>query len=401
MKAPESFNPSRWKRRATVRAAVGITVMLIVTVAVLPAGRGWVRQLVTGSSPLESYGPSDEAIARWVQPSPDPAGALSRLWHTGKIPHRLYALDHLRRSVPADPRLWPAARPVVLEAARCGDVDIAQAALTVLSQAKDSEAEAVALRLLGDTDPELRRFALQHLARSADKRLVPFVAAGLRDLDPSVRTVAAGTLEELTGQAVSIRFNSEPGEVAEGVRVWEEWWGRHRGEFPDPPAAPAPLPPVTGVATEFALQDLTGQTVRLSDFRGKVVLVNFWATWCPPCLQEIPTLVELHRRYPDRLVILGISTDALGHGHDEEGHSHGSDDPAAKVSRVVTEKGITYPVLIDRDGATVAAYRGEGLPTTVLIDPAGRVHRRFIGARTIEVLEKMVEEADRAEPAQW
>ena len=128
------------------------------------------------------------------------------------------------------------------------------------------------------------------------------------------------------------------------------------------PADAAPL----HAAPEFSLKDLNGKVRHLSDYRGKLVLVNFWATWCPPCRKEIPSMERLYRKLGNRgFVILGV----------EEGEGW------AVVAPVAEELGITYPVLLDRDGSVSHEWHMIGLPTSYLVDPRGRVVKEFVGGR--------------------
>ena len=114
-------------------------------------------------------------------------------------------------------------------------------------------------------------------------------------------------------------------------------------------------PELPDEAPGFALTDLEGRTVRLEDLRGRLVVVNFWATWCTPCRLEIPALSRFARSHPD-VVVLGLAVD---------------DDPDL-VRRTAAELEIDYPVLLS-DIATRKAYGIETLPTTVIVDPEGRV----------------------------
>lgn len=118
-------------------------------------------------------------------------------------------------------------------------------------------------------------------------------------------------------------------------------------------------------APDFELQTLDGQTVRLADLRGKVVLVNFWATWCPPCRLEMPWFEQLHReRAADGLVVLGASTDV------------GTPDV---VRQFLAERSITYPVG-QASPALEHAFGGvRGLPTSFLIDRSGRIRHSVTG----------------------
>jgi thiol-disulfide isomerase/thioredoxin len=119
-------------------------------------------------------------------------------------------------------------------------------------------------------------------------------------------------------------------------------------------------------APEFKLPSLDGKPLTLTDSRGKVVLLNFWATWCGPCRAEIPDLVELQNRYPDRLQIIGLVVDA--------------DDPVT-VKNFVNESGINYPVAL----ATIdirMQYGGiAALPTSFVLDGQGRVVQKHEGLR--------------------
>ena len=117
-------------------------------------------------------------------------------------------------------------------------------------------------------------------------------------------------------------------------------------------------------APDFTLTTLDGTPMRLKDLRGKVVFLNLWATWCPPCREELPTMVRFYQEYRDRGVeILAVSEDT---------------DPRA-VRKMVARQGLTFPVLMDENKRVYGLYRATGVPETHLIDKAGKVRASQLG----------------------
>lgn len=143
-----------------------------------------------------------------------------------------------------------------------------------------------------------------------------------------------------------------------------------------PPAAASAGLPRIAPAPAWTLKDLDGNPVSFSQFKGKVVVVDFWATWCPPCRAEIPGYIDMVRKHgKDGLVIVGISLDQGGPG---------------VVKPFAAKTGINYPLVMG-DEAVVAAFGGvEGIPTTFLIDRAGMIRDRKVGAEEAESYEKKI-----------
>jgi len=135
----------------------------------------------------------------------------------------------------------------------------------------------------------------------------------------------------------------------------------------------APTSPGGKPAPSFTLQDLNGKTVSLSDFKGKVVILDFWATWCPPCVVEIPHFIELYKQYKDQgFAMVGISLDREGIG---------------VVESFARKYQVNYLILM-ADSQVANAYGGiTGIPTTFVIDPAGNIRQKYIGYRDKAVFE--------------
>jgi thiol-disulfide isomerase/thioredoxin len=129
-----------------------------------------------------------------------------------------------------------------------------------------------------------------------------------------------------------------------------------------PPPRPASFP-----APDFTLPTLSGAPIRLAELRGKVVLLNFWATWCVPCRTEMPSLDALYQQYQDRgLAVLAVNVDTLS---------------TAGVEAFMQEVAVTFPIVLDPAWSVARAYRVLGLPTTYLIDRGGNVVIREVGER--------------------
>src|ERR1700693_1199420 len=128
-------------------------------------------------------------------------------------------------------------------------------------------------------------------------------------------------------------------------------------------------------ATEFAVKGIDGRTVNLAAARGKVVILNFWATWCGPCRMEVPDLVELQKKYQDRLQVIGLVVDD-------------ADEDA--VRKFAKRYSINYPVAMATDEMRIQFGGVPALPTSFIIDAQGRVVQKHIGLRDPELYEMEV-----------
>jgi peroxiredoxin len=167
--------------------------------------------------------------------------------------------------------------------------------------------------------------------------------------------------------ATTLRVTRSAAWLAAALLLAVPFAGRAAEPMPEGLAALELAPVPRAAAPAFALRTLDGRSLSLATLRGDVVLVYFWATWCPYCRKELPTTMEeLARRYRDqRLTVLAVNI--------EEG--------ADTVGPWVRRHGVTVPVLLDADGEVASEYRVTATPTAVLIDREGRMLARAVGTR--------------------
>jgi len=126
-------------------------------------------------------------------------------------------------------------------------------------------------------------------------------------------------------------------------------------------------------APKFALTDLSKKTINLDDYKGKKVILNFWATWCPPCVNEMPLLQEVYNNRKGE----GIEVIGINYNEDYE-----------RVKKFISEKGVVFTILIDSDLKVSMDYGVIGLPVTFFIDREGRIKEKFKG----ELNKKLIED---------
>jgi peroxiredoxin/DNA-binding transcriptional ArsR family regulator len=401
----------------------------VVLIAGLLVSRPRLQDAVMLRAALAEPSVETELVEELLLTAAEPLVVGERFYRTGKIPHRIAALRALSRTT----------REVSLEplpgwlhdAALDADFQVRELAIGLLGQVgRDLSAPLFRAGLL-DVDPELKHVALRAALAAGLTNFITDIAALLDHHDLEVRIAASGALRQWTGEDFGVRRSKLAGayneagvmedethparteQVLAGLEQWRSWWRQNAANWTGltPPEAAqareAPRP-----APDFILPNLAGEPVRLSQFRGRPVFINFWATWCTACWTELPELVKLHERYADRLVILGIALDGLPDQHElEHGHSHDHDGPAGHeeaapkagsdvahdelvklVGGFAEKRGLKYPILLDPKGATSLVYQGNELPVNVLVDAEGHLRRRFVGPRSPAAFDAMIAE---------
>ncbi|WP_034744408.1 thiol-disulfide oxidoreductase ResA [Halalkalibacter wakoensis] len=131
------------------------------------------------------------------------------------------------------------------------------------------------------------------------------------------------------------------------------------------------------LSINFVLNDLEGERIELEDYKGKGVFLNFWGTYCPPCVKEMPIMEELYAEYKDQ----GVEIIAVN-----------ASEPKLTVERFVDRLGLTFPIVIDQGNNVIDAYGIRPLPTTILVDEHGVIVRVFTGGMTEQMIRDFMEE---------
>lgn len=118
-------------------------------------------------------------------------------------------------------------------------------------------------------------------------------------------------------------------------------------------------------AADFELKTLEGKSIKLSDYQGKIVIIDFWATWCPPCRKGIPDLVELQNEYKDKLVVIGVSLD--------------QQNTIQELDPFMKKYGINYPVVLGTQQVVMDYGNIQAIPTSFLVDQSGNIVDTHVG----------------------
>lgn len=421
------------------------TLLLVAGTLILIAalfGNDITRSLTTALL-LRQDAPNPTAAHELFASAQQPERILKKFWRSQRIPHRYLAISYIKQQVAKEKTVSAEMKSIVEEAVSDVDISVQELAFTALRHLSANDFDTRLRHLFRNKDDVLRMMALHQAKEHELRSLTPQVIHLMDDPNPLVVTSAAGLLRQWTNQDFGLRNHDAIAKahhsgirtvapenlkrIRTGAAEWKEWWKENRessAALLEPTRtsfSPARLP-----AQDFALTSINDKIVRLSEFRGKTVVLNFWTTWCTACALEMPELVALQERHPDNLVVLGISLDGSDeHGHDhaafvdleeareqglssaddaphnehvhQDDHEHGTQDVKLakikkKIRRTIARKGLNYQILLNPTGTIGIQYNGQELPTNVLIDKEGYIRRRFIGSRTLETWEAMLAE---------
>lgn len=142
------------------------------------------------------------------------------------------------------------------------------------------------------------------------------------------------------------------------------------------------------VPPDFELETLSGEIVKLSDLKGKKVILNFWATWCGPCKAEMP---HMQQYYKENKAKANVEIVAVNLTRTERG---GSDDVSEKVKKFVDAYGLTFPIPLDKDGRVMNAYQIVPIPTTYMIGTDGKIEYKIVGPMDEKMMKDLVKNLD-------
>lgn len=322
--------------------------------------RGDSEESLTALDELQAQTPPQGRLPQLLRLSDDPAPGL-----------RYAAIDALGA------RPEPSAADAAERAFSDSASTVRQRALEALPKMDKTRGLILLLTGLRDEDIWIREAAVGQLRLHGDARAVPGLLSALDDPDPAVASLAMGALRKLTGQPFYAKIHAPDAEKRAAAAQWHQWWAAS-GTRADPAFLPAPRPPLRAdPAPDFFLRDIEGRPVSLADQKGKLTLLNFWGTWCPPCQTEIPDLVRLDAAYRARgLDIVGVAVGETG----------------ADALRVwCRTHGVTYRQVLAVESVQRAYGDVHEVPVSILIDRQGRIRRRWEGERDFGTFRAAVE----------
>ncbi len=266
---------------------------------------------------------------------------------------------------------------------------VRQRVVEVLPNADAARGQRLLLAALNDDDVWIREAAAGQIALWAgrkpvvvDRRAVPALVRALDDPNLTVRVMSAAALRKLTGNHWQPRRGASLKDQQAVREQWRRWWKTaapdYRGVPPEYARAATLRPVRADPAPDFALPDVDGREISRSGQRGRITLLNFWGTWCPPCQQEVPDLVKLDARY-------------RGCGVDLIGIALGEKDGAAGLRKWTRAHGMEYRQAIAADAVLEAFDDIEEVPVSILLDGNAQIRYRWEGERDFDTFRAAID----------
>lgn len=313
------------------------------------------------------------AVTRGIEALPQAYRATEILRQLGAGPNERLGAIEAARDV-RDGRVTTA----VEEQFRYPYSTVRSAALQALPILDREQGLRLLVRALQDEDAAIREDAAFLLRAERDRRLIPAAIASLTDDNPKVTHLMLRLLHNATGQGSEVKMTASKKERDKAVSWWLGWWEKDASPWDEslaPDKLPALAPIAQGRTPEFDLRDLSGRRFTRSSLRGRPFLLNFWATWCPPCREELPALSRL--REETGVDVLGLATD------------ESLSDQALRAW--CRQRGLRHAI-----GRSTHQMLGDfggihELPVTFLINGEGRIARVWEGPRDFRTFARAVQ----------
>lgn len=360
--------------RRSTRLLLGALLAAVSAFAVFAVPRFWHG----GDEAAHVHGGAEGALAELEQrlANTPPEEQLALLLEASRAPSpgtRYAAVDLLGE------RKEPRAADALENAFRDNASPVRQRVVEALPKVDAARGLRLLLAGLNDEDTWIREAAATQLGIRAgrkpvvvDRRAVPALVQSLDDPNPTVRVMAGAALRKLTGNPWRARQSAPPDEQQAVRERWRRWWKTAATAYRSvPPELARPVrvrPGRADPAPDFRLPDVDGREISRSGQRGRVTLLNFWGTWCPPCQQEVPDLVKLDARYKGRNV------DLIGIALSEK-------NGAAGLRKWTWAHGMRYRQALAVDAVLEAFDHVEEVPVSVLLDGNGQIRYRWEGER--------------------
>lgn len=377
MDAPQE--PSKKKRKVSIPTVIALLILL----GYVLFSRDRLADAAKLKGILDAHAPDPAVIQQLVTNSSRPNRVLWRLWNSGKIPHRWEVISHLNRFGGKNTNLLAKASGIIDEAAWDRDLAVRFIGMN-LARILNRKGWLDAARFtLEDPDHDIRLEALHVIRRAAATNALSSIAGRLSDQNHEIASLAAGLIRNYTG--VPFPGTNLIAEVS-------SWWQTNRNHYPTLPRIQRPDQRPGTDLSHLVLQSRDRKPIAMEQFRGKPVLLSFFATWDAPTLLQMPDLMQLNRRLGDKIKIIGIPIDTLGGARKQHGQPFDPEAARQHVLRVTAMRRLNYDIAFDPQGSVMLQLEGAEVPSHILLDQDLRFVRRFTGRRDFKSLLRIVTE---------